>query len=125
MTIGNLIKQCRDAAEEHRKAVEVAKKTSAKLEFVKALTIEALEEEGTDTARDAETVVTRTERKLPQVVDWEDYYKFIRRNNAFELLHRRPSSQAYNIFMETRKKQIPGVKIYTKVGLNIRKRGAA
>jgi len=124
MNLGKLIATLRMEQEVIRKADEALKKLKARHEITKAEAISALEEEGTDTARNANAVITRTETEIPQAEDWEVFYKFIRRNNAFELLHRRISSQAYRTFMDDRKskKLIPGTKIYTKVGLNIRKR---
>ncbi len=56
---------------------------------------------------------------IPQVEDWDAFYKFVKKNDAFELLQRRVATTAMTERLEAKQK-IPGVKIFTakKVSLN-------
>lgn len=61
-----------------------------------------------------------SESEVPSVEDWDDFYKFIRRNNAFYLLQRRPNAAPYRELMEQRRgKKIPGVNTVTTYRLNL------
>lgn len=56
---------------------------------------------------------------IPQVEDWDAFYAFVKKNDAFELLQRRVATTAVTERLEANQK-IPGVKIFTakKVSLN-------
>jgi hypothetical protein len=64
---------------------------------------------------------TRTSVTVPSVQDWEKLYTFIKKNNAFELLQRRPHVKAFQDRWEN-DEFVPGVERFTKVGLSITKR---
>jgi len=63
------------------------------------------------------TVVTK---KVPQVEDWEAFYKHIKKTGDFDLLNRAVSKSAVESRWEA-KKVIPGVKAFTAVTLSITK----
>lgn len=56
----------------------------------------------------------------PRVVDWMEFFKFVRRNNAFEFLQRRVSEGAVKERWEANKK-VPGVETFTAVTLSLTK----
>lgn len=61
-----------------------------------------------------------TETIVPKVEDWEAFYRYIHRNNAYHLLERRPATAAYRELLEQRKgKDVPGVVPYTKRTLKL------
>lgn len=57
--------------------------------------------------------------EIPQVEDWDAFYKFVKKNNAFELMQRRLATKSVAERLEAKQK-IPGVKIFIakKVSLN-------
>lgn len=57
---------------------------------------------------------------VPDVVDWDDFYRYISRTKYWHLLERRPSSTGCRELFETKGK-IPGVVPFNKVKLSIRK----
>ena len=57
---------------------------------------------------------------VPTVEDWNDLYKYIYRNKAWDMLQRRVSSKAYKERLDAGKK-VPGVKSFTKVSLRVNK----
>lgn len=84
--------------------------------------IEAMEAQGIQQSRGAHATATITESVKPSVEDWDTFYAFIKRNNAFYLLERRPASAAYRELMERRTKPVPGVTSFIKRSISLRSR---
>ena len=63
------------------------------------------------------TVVTKD---VPQVKDWDAFYKYVSRTKSFDLLQRRLSDAAVNERWEN-KKDIPGVEAFTVVSVSLNK----
>lgn len=58
---------------------------------------------------------------LPTAKDWVKIYAYIKRNSAWELLHKRLSTEACRERWDA-KKVIPGVEIFTKLTLKMLKK---
>ena len=63
------------------------------------------------------TVVTKS---IPQVKDWDAFYKYVAKNKAFDLMQRRLSDKAVTDRWEAGKK-VDGVEAFTAVSLSINK----
>lgn len=76
-----------------------------------------LQEEGVDTTavRGVGSVAVQS-AVVPQVEDWDQFYQYIRDNNAFFLLNRAPNAAAYREAVNI-EGEIPGVKSFTRVTL--------
>ena len=61
------------------------------------------------------SVVTK---QVPQVKDWEKFYAYVKKNNAFDLMQRRLSDSAVQERWESRK-TVPGVEPFTVVTLSV------
>lgn len=82
--------------------------------------LNALREDGATKLSGKLATASVSEADVPSVEDWDDFYKFIRRNNAFYLLQRRANAAPYRELLEQRKgKPIPGVKTVTTYRLNL------
>ena len=55
---------------------------------------------------------------VPSVKDWDAFYAWIKRNNAFWMLERRPSVTGYRDTLAAGK-AIPGVESFTKIKLGL------
>lgn len=66
--------------------------------------------------------ISRTERNVPSVFDWDKLCAYVKRHNAFELLQKRVTQEAYKERVDAGKK-VPGVEIFTKIGLSISRKG--
>jgi hypothetical protein len=62
--------------------------------------------------------VTRVEEELPQIIDIEKVYAWIKRNNRFELLHRRISREVWREQLDAGK-PVPGLGAFTRVTLRL------
>ena len=64
--------------------------------------------------------VSVTHSVFPQFVDWDLFYKFVVKHDAFGLLQKRASVGAFKERWDAGEK-IPGVEQFTKVGLSVKK----
>lgn len=62
---------------------------------------------------------TVSEKIYPTVSDWDAFYEFVRSNNYFHLLEKRPSVGAYRE-AQSQGISIPGVESFTKIDVNTR-----
>lgn len=85
--------------------------------------IDMMDSVGTDQSRSSVATATISETTVPQVTDWDAFYRFIKRNNAFYMLERRPAAVAFRETLAQRKNRaIPGVSSFTKRSVGIRVR---
>ena len=68
-------------------------------------------------ANDSATISVATEN-VPDVTDWDQFYRFISEQQAFELLHKRVSATAFRELSQTQ--DVPGVQTRELVKLNFR-----
>ena len=68
-------------------------------------------------ANDSATISVVTEN-VPDVTDWDQFYRFISEQQAFELLHKRVSATAFRELSQTQ--DVPGVQTRELVKLNFR-----
>lgn len=55
------------------------------------------------------------------VADWDEVLRFIRENNAYDMLQRRVSKDAVRAYLEATKEVPPGVSYGTKLDINVRR----
>ncbi len=121
-SIGALIDDLHNNREKIRKLEKQVSELKETRDDLEQRLIEAMEAQGIQQSRGAHATATITESTKPSVEDWDLFYAFIKRNNAFYLLERRPASAAYREMMERRNKPIPGVTSFTKRSVSLRSR---
>lgn len=72
-------------------------------------------------ARGKVATASVTTRVTGSVKDWDAFYKYIKANDAFDLLHRRLSDAAYRERLGA-EESVPGVEPFEVVGLSLTKR---
>ena len=99
--------------------LEKAKKARADLEerILKDFTKEQIK-----SARGKSGQLTRTERNVPSISDWTKFCAYVKRHNAFELMQKRVTTEAYRERIDAGKK-VPGVTVFTVVKLSISRKG--
>lgn len=63
-----------------------------------------------------------TKRRIPTIKNQVQFQKFVKKHDAFDLYQNRIASRAYFARLEE-KQSVPGVEIFEKVSVSIRKRG--
>lgn len=96
---------------------KLADEVSAHIDAVEKALIEQLDREGTTSGGGKRATVSVNESVVPNVTDWDAFYKFIARMKYYHLLERRPSVSGCRELFET-KGAIPGVEPFLKRRLN-------
>lgn len=63
--------------------------------------------------------ISKRDSIVPQATDWGKIYRYVKKNDAFDLFQRRLASSAWKDRMEDRKAPIPGIEPFTKTTLYI------
>ena len=64
--------------------------------------------------------ITIVNKDIPQVKDWEAFYKYVKKTNQFELMQKRLADSAINERLEQGIK-IPGVEIFKATSISMNK----
>ena len=81
---------------------------------------ELLKKDHLESARGKFATVTRNVKAIPTVEDWDALYEFIAKNDAFELLQKRPALGACRERWDN-EEVIPGVKRDTLIDISVTK----
>lgn len=93
-------------------------KRKDQLEFDLMASLEAQE---LSSGRGNTATVTIQRTTLPNIKDWDEFYKFISENDAFYLLERRPAAIAYRELLEARGGEaVPGAESFERVSISLR-----
>ncbi len=96
------------------------KKTEADL---KLAIIAELEKAGLDKGTGSQATASISITMQPRVTDWEAVYKYIKKNDAFDLLERRPAKLAFRARYEAGD-FVPGMEAFEDKDLSLTKAGA-
>lgn len=118
-TIGGKIDQLFQLRENKRQLEEQVKVIKDQIDAIELDTIAQMNTEGVSKATGKQATVSISQSVKPSVEDWDLFYGFIKKNNYFHLLERRPSVTGCRELFETKGK-IPGVVPFTQVTLNMR-----
>jgi hypothetical protein len=80
-----------------------------------------LDEQGMEKASTEDGTASISKTVLPQVVDWDEFYKYMIENEALYLLQRRPAAAAFRELNDSGQK-VPGVEPYTQRTIGLRKK---
>ncbi|OQX35597.1 MAG: hypothetical protein B0D91_10630 [Oceanospirillales bacterium LUC14_002_19_P2] len=83
--------------------------------------LEHLAETGSESARTEHASMSVSKQIVPNVMDWDKVYDYIREHDAFYLLRKQLNTGPYREQLEL-DGEIPGTEPFEKVSLNVRKR---
>lgn len=113
------LRRRREALEATVKAdVDVIKAKMAKLE---AWLMQKADEDGVTSFKTPAGTAFVTTTDFANVADWDAVLKFIRDNDAFDMLEKRVSKAAVRAQLDETGSVPPGITYGTKIGINIRK----
>lgn len=118
-SIGGKIDALFALREKKRAHEESIKELEKNMGTLQAELITQLQAEGITSSRGKKASISISENVVPQVEDWEAFYKYIGRRKYFHLLERRPSTSGCRELFE-KNGRIPGVVPHTKITLNLR-----
>lgn len=118
-TIGELADALFEIRERKTEAEQVVKAIEEEYRKVEAELYEVADGQQTLTGKGKKASFSIGESVVPQVKDWDAFYKFIYKNKFAHLLERRPSVTGCRELFDT-KGAIPGVEKFTKRKINLR-----
>ena len=120
-SLGEEIDRLWELRERIRKLEDKVKEEKTIFDARQAALMTRIEEEGVAGAQGARAKVSVSTTTVPQVENWDEFYRYIHRNSAYHLLERRPAAAPYRELLATRKgKPVPGVVPFVKRTLNLR-----
>lgn len=118
-TIGDIADEARKIYLQKKEAEAVVTALQGEYDKKLAELMEAADGQGLKGGKGTLASFTIGEDVVPQVADWNKFYKFIYKNNYGHLLERRPSVTGCRELWET-KGPIPGVEKFTRRKVNLR-----
>jgi hypothetical protein len=120
MTLGELIRERYELREEKRELARQDKNVTALMTINQDKIIEQLDAQSLDSTKVNGVNVTVGEQQMPSVTDWDAFYAWIKENDAFYMLERRPSAGPYREMLAMGE-EIPGVGTFVKYSINMTK----
>ena len=118
-SIGELIDQLHALRESRRALEEEVGELVKQASILEATLMEQMAAQNVSKATGNKATVSISESVKPNVENWDSFYDFIRKNNYFHLLERRPSVTGCPELLEQRG-MIPGVVPFVHKKLNLR-----
>lgn len=120
-TMGQITDELQIMREEIRDLEKVVKKKKAVFDAAVEKALARMEEEGTSKVTGEMATMSISVNNVPNIGNWNKFYQYIKRNNAFHLLERRPAAKPCREELEARRNRaIPGVEWFEKRTLNLR-----
>ena len=121
LTMSELVDKMVEIREERRRIGARDKELIEQWKSLEFETISRLDEQGMEKASAPSGTISINETVLPQVNDWDEFYKYITDNDAFHLLQKRPAAAAFREMNDGGFK-IGGVDPFTQRSIGLRKK---
>lgn len=121
-TIGEDVDALWSLREEIKARDDELKELKTVFDAKRAALMDRLQREGINAARGRKGSVSLSEPIIvANVENWDEVWAYIHRNKAYHLVERRIANAAYREILANRRgKDIPGIKPFEKVNLNLR-----
>lgn len=116
-------KKIKAALDEKRKAYEAEEaKLKGDLEEITNFMLTCLNDGGMESVKTTEGTFFRKEKVIPQGADWDAFYKWVAKNDAFDALERRIKSTFITDYMKEHDGALPpGVNVFRQWTVGVRK----
>lgn len=121
LTTAQIIERMVEIREERRKISSHDKELIEEYRPLELELIVRLDEQGMEKASTGAGTASINETVLPQVVDWDEFYDWIKEKDAFYMLQKRPAAAAYRELQESGE-EVAGIVPYTKREIGLRKK---
>lgn len=121
VTTGNIVKRMIEVRDERRTIASRDKDLIVEWKSLESELILRLDDQGMESAKTAAGTASISETILPNVVDWDAFYTYMKEEDALHLLQRRPSAAAFRELNDSGM-TIPGVDAYTQRTIGLRKK---
>jgi hypothetical protein len=110
-----------DDRDEIRRLQDTIDKKKRSFDEKAARVLERMKSENALRVTGSKATISVSTITVPTVKDWEKFWRYIKKNNAFHLLERRPAAKPWREEVENRRgKTVPGTEGFEKRTLNLR-----
>ena len=120
-TTKEIVKRMVDVRDERRKISARDKELIDEWRSLETELLLRLDEQGVEKASTTDGTASIIKTVLPQVTDWDEFYKWMIKEDSLHLLQRRPAAAAFRELNDSGVK-IAGVEPYTKREIGLRKK---
>lgn len=121
VTVGTLVDSLHTVRKELRLQNKVTSEIESRKTELQDQLIALMEEQGLAKATGTKASATMGELIMPQIIDFDKFWAFMKRTNAGYLLERRPAAAPYRELLASRNgKPVPGLASFPKKTLNLR-----
>lgn len=117
--IEELIKELWDIREAKRELSQTEKDLNQRYDLAKRSLLELLNNQGLSSVKTTIARATVIEKEVVSVTDWDAFYTFVRENNAFHLLQKRPASNACKEQKTISGEAVPGTLFTTLTDISL------
>lgn len=122
LTMAQVIEKLVNIREERRRISARDKELVEEWRKIEFEALTRLDDQGMEKASVADVgTISINETILPQVQDWDEFYKYIVENDAFHMLQKRPAAAAFRELNESGE-EVAGVIPYTQRTIGLRKK---
>jgi hypothetical protein len=119
-SLGGMVDQLYELNDKKRALEEELSLIDIKRKYVEIAIINDMEKQNSLKVGGLKATASISTSIVPNVIDWESFFKYISRKKYWHLVERRPSVTGCRELFET-KGAIPGVVPFTKIRLSVRK----
>lgn len=120
-TIGKIVDDMLEIREAKRVLDKQSKELSEQYGTLEKELLEKLNEQDTRQAQSDNATAWVSEQTIPHLKSWDDLVDYIKENNAFHLLERRPATGAFRELLD-QGIEIPGLEPFKRFTISLRKR---
>lgn len=121
MDLDVLSKRLIEIRNERKVLAEQDKALKEEFEELSAEVLVIMDSLGVDATRSTYASMSRSVQQLPNVTDWDAFYRYVDKQKAYYLLPKKVSAKAWAEQLEL-EGEIPGTESFEKVKLNLRVR---
>jgi len=91
------------------------------IKLAEAVLLEHFQKTGTESARTAAGTAYKSVRRFTSTADWESFLEFVRENEAWDMLTKKPANSAVLEWAEDNGQLPPGINARTEITINIQR----
>ena len=118
--IGSMTDKLFDLREKKRELEDKIKALETEAGEIEEVLMGRLEAEGTRNGSGRKASISITVTEVANVIDWDDFHKWIKRTGNFQVLQRRVSDAAWREVRDLKGVAPPGTQTFSKKRLNLR-----
>lgn len=120
LSLGSAIDKMLEIRDKRTELSKQDKELKEEFDNLEAIVLQQLREQDTVQGRSKRATATVSEQLIATIEDWESFETYVKENDAFYLLAKRPANAAYKELLQ-QGVDVPGLKPFTKLSISLRR----